>query len=86
MPLYCERAAISGLIKRNIVPYFFLQNNNPYQAVSYSTEHIIHSPCFFVCLFVCLYVGLRPIREFFIHLETTITDEVLPILTYTRHS
>ena len=51
MPLYCERAAISGLIKCFIFLHFFLQNKHPYQAVSYSKENRICSPCFF--LFVC---------------------------------
>ena len=52
MPLYCERAAISSLIKRNIF-LFFLQNKHPFLAMCYSKEHRIRSSWFFVCLFVC---------------------------------
>ena len=50
--------------------------------MSYSKEHIIHSPWFFARLIV----GIRPTWEFFINMETKITDEGPPILTYARHS
>ena len=42
----------------------------------------------FVSLFVCLFVVFCPTREFFIHMETsiTITGEGQDILIYARHS
>ena len=64
-------------------PIFFLAKQTSLSGSELFKENIIRSPCFF---FVCLFVGLRPTREFFIHLETKITDEGLPMLTYTRHS